>query len=467
VKRLAGILLCSLAVAPVWADPGAALAAALADCRRLPTDVRTQARYLSLENLPEDYRPEALKVLAFQVNSLSRSPDLVAPKVVSAGLVRVLLVDYGWDRKVWEKLADVDPYYHVQVKEQWPGGVDPRYGRYFPAGTYRYPAPAPWLDAACAADLYRLTDSETPVVRADWWFVQGVRQLSLTNKQTGVGYYDWLGLKDRKDFERLIRLSAKDSRDLGKETRAALERSGVAQQGRQVVRFQALTGGAWVSLDTDDNTGEGNPVRNLRGGDYVHKAEEHYGVLPNGLFAFFLCDDKGARQDTAPDFIGPDDSPLRSGRDARIHVGLGCVRCHVEGLRGIDDWVRRQPKVISSPDYRELLTLRRQYLSNLARQLERDRAVYAEALAECNGLKPAENARAVARFWDRYVEQPVGPKEAAAELGVAVETLRERLSGNGDLLLAGLAAEPPVPLRREHFEEIFPVLAPIVYGGAK
>ena len=32
------------------------------------------------------------------------------------------------------------------------------------------------------------------------------------------------------------------------------------------------------------------------------------------------------------------------------------------------------------------------------------------------------------------------------------------------LLLAGLIAEPPVPLRREHFEEVFPLLMRILMG---
>ncbi|MFX8805542.1 hypothetical protein ABTM67_20535, partial [Acinetobacter baumannii] len=59
-------------------------------------------------------------------------------------------------------------------------------------------------------------------------------------------------------------------------------------------------GRRWKTLDSNLARGKSNAIQALRKGDYQHKAEEHYGFLPNGLFAFLLATDKGVRQDTAP-----------------------------------------------------------------------------------------------------------------------------------------------------------------------
>ena len=476
---LAAAVLATMLLAARAEGPGDAIIAAHADAQRLPLGTRQYVRYLSLYNLPAAERESAVKVLAFWVNSLSRSAELVAPVRVSETLLRVNLLDYGWEVKTWDRLADSDVYFHQQVdiftNEYWPGGNFN--GRYFGAGYYRekkrVAASASWLPAREAAELIGWAQSRAPVVRADWWFVQTVRQLSLRNRQDGIGYYDWIGVKNRDDFFKLIKLSEKDSLEIGKEMRAAVLRSGVATQNRQIVRLQALTGGHWTTLDTDDSTGNGNAIERLKRGEFVHKAEEHFGVAPNGLFYFLLCDKQGALQPSAPDFIGPDDSPLRSGRDGRIHPGLSCIRCHVEGLRPINDWVRqtlRTPLGLQSADYKELVELRRQYFSNLEGQLERDRFVFAEALAACNGLKPAENAKVFARFWDRYAENDRGPAEVAVELGVTepvlIQALKSYVKATGSLptLMAGLLQNPPVGIRPEHWEALYEQAQEIIRG---
>ena len=51
-----------------------------------------------------------------------------------AVLLRLDMRDYqdfrgkGFPLKVWEELRFFDPYYHVQVREDWAGGVDPKDG---------------------------------------------------------------------------------------------------------------------------------------------------------------------------------------------------------------------------------------------------------------------------------------------------------------------------------------------------
>lgn len=464
---------------PVFANPAAAIGAALADARTLgPAAVRT--RYLDLSPIPADYRAEVVKVLAFHVNQLSRESYLVPPRRVNETLLAVVLDDYRWDAKVWERLATFDPYYHLTVEmvKPWRGGVW-RDGINYAAGSFRVKgkvaASAPWLPAKEIGELITLTQSQVPIVDAAWWFTQSARQLSLTNKSNGIGYYDWLAVQKRADFEKLVKFSERDSLEFGRELRAAIELSGVATQNRQVVRFQALGGGYYATLDTNDSTGQGNAIRNLARGDFKHQAEEIYGVLSNRLFAYFLGDDKGNRQDTAPDFIGPNDAPLRQGRDGRIHICLSCLECHTDGLRSIADFARktlRSPLGLQSADYAKYVELRRAYFGNLEKQIEDDRKVFADALLEVNGFTTVENAKAFSKFWSWYALRLRGPPEIAAYMGITEERLLEGIkayykkTGYLDLPISGLLQTPPVPLRVEHLEELQPLLWQIV-GAAK
>lgn len=444
-----------------------AIAAALADAKRLPPDVRQSVRYLWE---PKGFKETDLKVLAFQVNQLSRNPEMTPPAVVNVNLLRVNVLDYQGTTTLWadtwEKLAAIDPYFHLQVEveetERW--GVRDDQGKWKQTETRktgkksRQGLSAPWLAATAYAELTGLTGSTAPIVRADWWFVQTARQLSLTNKETGAGYYDWLGIKDRKTFEALIKLRVKDSEEFGREMRAVVDLSGISQNNRQIEYFQSLGGGSYRTLDVDDSTGEGNAVRNLKKGTYVHKAEEHYGFLPNSLWAFLAneADGDGKRQASVPDFIGSDDSIWNTSRDPRIHPNLGCNRCHSQesGLRTINDWARRRAKTISSPVYKEQAELRRLYFSNLNRQMERDRQLYREALMSCNGWTPQENVKHFSAYFDEYIK-PVTAEKAAVELGVSLPMLQRTFANFPDGVLAQLGANPSEPIPRIYFEELF------------
>lgn len=472
--RWFALLLVLLYPASAAASPQSALTQAVADAKTLAPEVAYQTLYLDLSAIPADYRDEAVKVIAFWANSISREYTLTGPRRVSADLAALTLDSYGWSTKTREKLAKIEPYFHVPavvVKSIW-WEAGPGYSAGWYDTKVTTAIPAPWLDPKEVAALYALTQSECPLVRADWWATQVARQLSLNNRQTGVGYYDWLNLKKRDDFDKLVVFDQKKSILIGRDQRAALERSGVAYHDRQIEIFQALTGGYYRTLDADASDGKSNALNNLQPGTFKHKAEELYAPLPNGLFAFFLCNDKGERQDSAPDFISGDTSPLNTSRDLRIHAGLSCVRCHVEGLRPIDDWVRRtfQPPVfLNVADRKLFLDTQRQFFSDLNERLETDRAVYARALAKTNGLTPAQNAKAVAKLWDWYVERPRGPAEVAAEIGVDEKRLVAALKNYAEkkrlltpIALAGLLRDKPIPLRIEHWEELVPIVQEIM-----
>lgn len=473
------LLTALLTSAPGWAGPRESMAAAWADAQQLPIEARRLTRFIDFSTIPAARRADAVRVWKGHANQLSRAPDLTYFRKVNDTLYAALIEEFGWRRETWEALAKIDPFFHenevrvekVTVRKIWPGGPD-RKGIDFPRG-YAYDAVeqrtvvrsqlAPWTLPLDHLQLANLVNSDAPLVDAAWLFVQTARQLSLRNKQTGAGYADFVGFKNRAEFQKLAKFNEQDSIDIGRETRAAVDKSGVATQNRQVVRFQALTGAYWVTLDTNDSQNRGNAIRNLGRGEMLHQAEEIYLQGANGFFYFFLGDDKGVRQDTAPDFIGPDSSPLNTSNDGRIHLCASCVKCHIEGLRPLNDFVRRtmrDPLAVQTPDVKKFIELKRAYFSNLEKQLQRDREVYIDALNEATGWTPPQFAKAFAEFWDYYAETDWGPAEIARQMGVQEDKLLDSLkaearrTGRLDLVLAGLLQQPPAKLRTVHYEEV-------------
>jgi hypothetical protein len=469
-----------------------------------------------------------LTAIALHVNAISRYSEFIRPTVVSPDVLRIDIRDPKWDAKVRELLADADPYYHVtqekaeyklveeKVIEKWGGGIDPKDGKYYAPGNYEtgevkkvskkvvsqkirsasfvllsdeehatviknLKDPEAFYKALALTQIGQLlamTKSAAPFVRADWFLVQGARQLSLSNQQTGVGYYDWLGIKKRDDYFKLIKFSEKDSIDIGREVRAVVKRSGVSQQNRQIERDQALTGGEWYTLDVDDPTGRGNATVQLKKGDYKHKAEEHYGFLPNGLEVNILCQADGTLQATAPDFIGGDDSPFRLGRDFRIHVNKSCKDCHYQDvLKPINDWARRTfrlPQLLNAAaDKDQQLDFARQYFSNLDLHLRNDRRAYWQAYARLSGAGlenaddrqlRAETGRIMKAYLDAYndyVETSLALEDVAREHYTTPEKLTRSLLAIRNTTqvlnpgLAGLVADPPDTLERVHHEELY------------
>lgn len=444
------------------------------DAASLDPTVAARTRYLTIANIPIKERAEIRTAISFWTNSLSRESKLVQPRQVSETVLALLIDDYGWNAKTYDALANEDPFFHVRV--QVTIGTEANF--WYPAdGTNKagyYPGKAaeagevvtlaPWLNTVSAAALVAACQSPAPISRADWWLSRVAIQ---ADRKTG--YYDFLGVKDRADFEKLVGLSVKESERLQKETAAIVSRSGVGNLPRQIFRYQSPTGAYYVTHDALDNSRDKlNAQRNFFA-DFKHQAEEHYATLPNGLYAFFLSDDKGVRQDSAPDKIGPDRTA--PGNDARIHVGLSCVRCHVEGIRPINDWARKvfaSTSPFTSPDPELTRRFQRVYLDELAELVSDDQAAYAKRLGRANGLKAEANAKAVANVWRNYIERDLMPIDSARELGLSEDVYLTRLreyykaKAPADPVLAGHIAIPPVAIRSDDWEQLAPLVIPIV-----
>lgn len=460
MKPILSLLALTFTLPPLLAGPSEAIAAALFDARKLPPGVRENTRYLALPDEEEEIAADWYKVLSFHTNQLSRELDIVRPRRINRNLFAVNLLDYQWDKFTWEKLSSVEPYFYRQAVPDrffWPGD------KTYPAGWYRNTSKQrlavfdPYLPAA-VLELVLLTQSGTPIVRADWWFAQTITQ----DGREGTGYYDFLGLgKKLTDFESLVGLDRKLAARLRKETAAIVSTSTVALHNRQIFRFQTLTGPYWETLDVKESTGQKNALRFLNG-DFraATDASEIYGTLPNGLFAFFLADAKGNRANSAPDFIASDGRSTSS--DRRVLIGISCIRCHQPGIQPIDDWGR---KAYAAPDaltvvgeekYRRLKQL---YLSELERHIRRDQQDYADVLKAVNGLTPQENSRLVAWAWERYVDRMVTLETAARDLGSTPEKVTATFREYGtfprviDPVLFSLGKG--IPVSRKQLEELY------------
>jgi hypothetical protein len=283
-------------------------------------------------------------------------------------------------------------------------------------------------------------------------------------------------LKARADAEKLAALDRKKAEELYRELAAIVPVSGVSPQNRQVFRFATLTGSWWETRDVFASADKQNAVANLLD-DYKHDAEEVVFALPNGLPGYYLSDAKGAQVDTAPDTIAADHDATNN--DRRVHVGYSCAGCHQDaGLKPVRDYARKLYAADTGAalatvalDPAKARRLESVYLGPLEKAYRRDVGDFAEAVTDVSGLKPVDLSKAVRRQWSDYIDAPVSLERAAAECGVTPDQLRAalrthaRAKGVIDPVLVGYLIDDPPPVRREHFEERFPVLM-LILGGA-
>ncbi len=500
----------ALTAAPIaeCGAPNPAVEAALADCKKLAKDAQPYARYFWTTTEKGDDRNNFLVVFCAQLNLLSRGGKLKWPTFVAPDLVRIDIRDYYWDENgilsVWEKTAQTDVVFHQQAIVEsnnvvldvyHPGGKDSK-GKEYERGVYEQtfykgdivPSPAIWLKQEAIAALRKATYSESPILVAEWFFCQTARQRSIyNNDEPGTGYYDFLGIKDRETMFK-IAVADPDKANEGFRTwRAAVLKSGVSKQNRQVFRHGAIGGFIWGTLDTFVAKDKGVLLRNLRNGEFAHNAEEWFFVLPCGLPGMALFDNKGKRQAVAPDKIGHDKSPLslKSGsNDLAIHNPLSCIRCHgkFDMLRDVNDVVRKMfkeggPLKLADYDYKVTLELESEYLRDMNKLLKKDRADYVDAIREVTTSKQNPEGWDCTRFaeeyaasWNRYAEYGVSLKTAARELGCTEEKLLQSIEaftkqrGQGDNVLALWLVDKTETLDRMTWEQSYALAISLTLG---
>ncbi len=432
------------AAAP-FVGPADELRAAVDDLEtRVAVEVRSHMRYVTFYHLPPAERRRAGAVLSLVLNSVSRADVIVRPEPVPASndrLWRFSLADYHLPADVWELLASHDPYFHLRTRVQAASLPQAALQEVFTDGG--------WLDLSAAARLRTLTGSGGALLRGDYFVTQAT-----TTLEGGV-YYELAGIADTEEaFFTSIGLDIDTVDRLRADAGANTFRSLVTFKPRRIVRRQGPLGGAWHTYDTAAATPERDPIRNPF--DFVYDAGEHIAAKRNGLHLYALFDRAGRRQASVPDNIAKDTSdPHGSGIVAPL---ISCVRCHLEdGLRPVANDQRRLLDAgieVFAERPRDAERLAAFYFADLEKQLRRDREDFAQAVASATGgLSGAAASAALAELVDRYRNDMVDAPRAAAELGIAVETLRAAFRASHDPILQALAAD--IAVDRKQWEASF------------
>ena len=457
---------------------------ALADAKLQPAATVPYVRYLCASNESGEGLERLYAVTNYQLNSLSREPQIVKARKVNEWLWAIDTRDYGEPFVVaWEAFANDNPYFVIKVepvKQKQVIRYDMRGTPYYENQTTGSTVlAAPWLPKVEIDTLNVLTHSQTPIVFADQFF----DRTAIQKGRKGNGYRDFLGLqKDTslKDLYELVGFDRIKSVKARREVAAIVLKSGVAKFPRQAFREQALTGGFWRTKDTDDPLNNGNAVDRLFE-SFEFKAQEIIAVLPNGLVVTDLANDKDVQQDTAPiAIVGNHKSP---NNDLEIHVGtVTCFVCHAGALAKIRDYGRaiyneKTGVTLDAIDPTLQRRARYAYLTDdFARDYDDDNKRFDSKYKEATGLDKIKLVQAVAEQWKLYHADSVTLRRAAARAGVTPESMRVALRNHvsakrkagipADAVLINFLVDDedvqPIPI--ELFEERFPVLMLILKG---
>ena len=460
MRYLIALLLWSVGTIVQAAQPADGWLVAWNDCKTLGAQAKYTGYLWFLEDEPKlqwtnylvapthlnflsRYQKIAHPVVVMRDGTLRQWPNIGANDWGNVSCLRINVLDYWPDRSVWDKLGDprLEPYFHVTtLVPDYPAGLYTD-GTSYPAGpAKKQTALAPWLlqplgvpadgpASAAAKKMYReavfgLVEacdySPCPIVEVTNFVWQTAIQFDRP-----AGYYDFLGVKDRKTFQALVGFDPKASFNFSYPVLEAISESGVASQPRRVEKWAKLGGSYVFTKDQVNQRGIGkrNPLLTKGLDDLEYDAEEVFASLPNGLWATGLFDKDGKRQDSAPDGVGYQHFTLSN--DSKIHVNLACLICHDRrpgngGLQPIAPYFRglyagpgpigladKNPKVVKE--------LEQYYLSRL--DFDPDRRRYIEALHEASGLLPNVYAQYLYEVFHRY-DKHIDIDRAAVEFGV-------------------------------------------------
>jgi hypothetical protein len=309
---------------------------------------------------------------------------------------------------------------------------------------------APWLQADIMGEFMKLTQSQSPIVRADWFICYAT---------VAPAYYNFLKLGDKlSDFEKFAFADPKKAEEARGQDRAVIIQSGVTRNNRRARRSPTFTGGYyWETFDTLNSIKGNKSLTHLL--DDKFDAGEFICSLPNGLQAYFLANNKFERQDEAPINIAKDSTAV----DGVVRNGRSCMICHAEGIKPIDDEVRALNRWNPNHDGVRLLVTKEKdaykiddlFSSDLDKQVVKDMQLFADAIGLTNGLKPAQNAKFYAEIYDGYIEHLITKEDVARECSLTMPQLDALLKLSNDPVMLGLLRKPIRAVRRDQFEESF------------
>ncbi|WP_425100337.1 DUF4384 domain-containing protein [Tropicibacter sp. S64] len=418
-------------------------AAAQADLAAQPTNRRGQIRYLSLRPLHNDtdvteenlagYTAATVKL----VNALSWNPipykmEPVGPHGV---LMRIYLPEIAWSTDTWELLASKYPYAMTSQ-------TDPN-----------------------LSILQQTAGTQVPIIRADWF---------AATAPVSPLYYDLLGLPDTVQG-----LEAKLSLDLignirsGQVIRAGFQNSGVSTNNRLIERHAINTGFFWTSYDFAGSKGVQSFFQNPLGpvgaftdtsyGDahaFHHDGGESIFTLPNGFHAYYLNTADGARLNVGPTAIVRDDD--YSDGTGEVVNGISCMSCHSKGIRLNEDKVRDVAMAdFSLPaEARQVIDQIYPGQEEVAKYLAADTQQFFGAMRSA-GLEPeitAGGLEPIRGLFVYHVDRFINFAQAANELGITEDTLRQRSAFAGTDLASLILRLDQSPIARDEWTAAYPAL---------
>jgi hypothetical protein len=323
-------------------------------------------------------------------------------------------------------------------------------------------------------DLIGITGTEHPVVRADWF---------CTYALWAPRYYDLLGLGGKAnidDFRKFLR--ARVGSDADRKVAGIVvtppRQAKVALNNRLVLFVPStnyvLGSYYWETRDSRRSTNKRQYLnivldvikieRGLRQSAATDKqffdATEDIGLLANGLQAYFLTDGVGNRLDKADSDIATDKTSTY--QDTQVWSARNCISCHLEGIRPVREAIRDFAHdqigllVVNDDVHRTNEKLVRDFFGyDIQAIIKANQAIYASGvLAATRGRTAAENATAFMDLTATYLDQGVGLRQIAWDVGIPEEKLAGYLRrGIGlDPTLTGLIKDPPEDIRRDQYE---------------
>src|SRR5262249_43911677 len=369
-----------------------------------PTSARQFLRFFSINPIltagaTADRLADHRAALAKAINHLSREPRLVRPKSIDAPANTVFAVDIrelGWHRKPFKVQAgDKEVASDLTIFDlallEYPYAIAYDGSETFDQLTKEFLVPANQV-------------RPIPYLRADW-FCSVVTLPPL--------YEDFLQLPfTLEELEKELGVDAQA--DLADRTapRAGMTVSGVSRNNRVVERHAGRTGMYWKSFDFRTSKGPENVLKDPitfkpSGGEMIFR-------LPNGLQGYYVADGRGQRLDAAPTDIVTD----KFAADKTVRNGLGCMRCHDQGIKEFVDTIR--PAVTALPgspgfDRRAVLDLYPPQ-EKLDALVKADRETFLAAMTALLGQASAREP--LVPVTAGYLDDALGAVAAAAELGL-------------------------------------------------
>ena len=462
-----------------YTSPATAAATAVADVGQLQAADRCVIRYL----WNSDGDPLTPKLVSFALNAVvSKASTIRRPAVVADGLlVRVDLLAYAPNDDdlialidLWESLAEKEPYFTItrkvavplsklrvgdlirvrfsdgrwrsclfqrlngsQVYFTWRGKLYQQHEKFVDVLAT---VMAPWLGDASPL-LSGATQSQCPIVRADWWLVQVLTTLR------GGRYYDFARIRQsngeqtaRELFLEEVGADQQLVDQLDSLQKIALKRSEVTGKPRQVFFFYGVGNrpGDAIPLVTitedltdEDVQAEQDPIRNLQ--NFKGKGSEAIRLNKRGFQDYALFDGDGDRVDVVPQNIATD-RHVPDPHTKNLQPGISCIFCHgmVEGERGykpapnhIQLMVRGRGNIfddLSEPKKtgNEVLDeLASEFGGSLDKPFFRARMDFSDAVFRATGgLSVAELANGLYAAIYGYLYDPVNATLACQDLGV-------------------------------------------------